>query len=143
MIGSRPIPRGDYRYKRKPKPEKSLRYDTILNGAVRVYKSDQREVCQENYQGRAEYRKRVEAMIERQDGVCALQISPLCPKRITPSTATFGHDRPRGNGAAFRDDRITDENGLPINHAECWHCNGLKGSKRLPTKGVPTWSKRT
>ena len=56
MIRRRPIPRSrDY-------PAVSLRYSTILNGAVRVY-PDGREVCQDSSAGWREYKRRVEAML--------------------------------------------------------------------------------
>jgi hypothetical protein len=42
MIRRRPIPRSPYQWKREPKPS-SLRYELILNGAVRLY-PDGREV---------------------------------------------------------------------------------------------------
>jgi hypothetical protein len=98
-----------------PKPEHSLRYETILNGAVRVY-PDGREVCQDSPAGWREYKRRVEAMLLRQGGRCC-----LCKKRLALGQATFEHQRRRGAGAAWRDDR-EDRNG--VSH---WICNMEKG----------------
>src|SRR5437016_4342611 len=119
-VRRRPIPRCRYDWKlAKPKP--SLRYETILNGGVRVYLGG-REVCQENAAGRREYARRVEVMVIRQDYRCS-----LCKRRITPATATFEHERRRGMGAAFRDDRILDECGNFANSASHWTCNLERG----------------
>lgn len=115
MIRRRPIPR------LSAKPEQSLRYETILNGAVRLYPGG-REVCQENAAGRREYGHRVQVMVQRQNYRCS-----LCNRRITPATATFEHERRRGMGAAFRQDKIVDENGDWINSASHWICNGERG----------------
>jgi hypothetical protein len=109
MIRRRPIPRTrDY-------PTESLRYSTILNGAVRVY-PDGREVCTDSPAGWREYKRRVEAMLLRQGGRCC-----LCKKRLALSQATFEHQRRRGFAATFRDDR-DDRNG-----ASHWICNMEKG----------------
>jgi hypothetical protein len=114
MIRRRPIPRSrDY-------PAVSLRYTTILNGAVRVY-PDGREVCQDSPAGWREYKRRVEAMLLRQGGRCC-----LCGKRLALSQATFEHQRRRGMGAAWRDDRITKD-GQDWNGAAHWVCNSEKG----------------
>lgn len=87
--------------------------------------ADGREVCdRDTAKGEAEYDDRVDAMVARQNGWCKCGVS------FTVTRATFGHDIPRGNGGCYRDDRIVDENGNPMNHAECWDCNGEKGSKR-------------
>lgn len=109
MIRRRPIPRSrDY-------PAVSLRYTTILNGAVRVY-PDGREVCTDSSAGWKEYKRRVEAMLLRQGGRCC-----LCGKRLALSQATFEHQRRRGMGAAWRDDRAD------CNGAAHWVCNSEKG----------------
>lgn len=114
MNRRRPIPRSrDYR------PE-SLRYTTILDGSVRVYK-DGREVCQDSAAGWREYKRRVEAMLLRQEGRCS-----LCRKRLALNQATFEHQRRRGIGAAWRDDRITKD-GKDWNGASHWICNSEKG----------------
>jgi len=121
MIRRRPIPRTGYRWKRDPKPENSLRYTTVLDGAVRVY-PDGREVCQDNPQGRKEYQRRIEVMCIRQNWVCC-----LCPDKLRSIyDATFEHQRRRGMGAAFRDDRI-EKDGKDWNGAAHWICNVEKG----------------
>lgn len=114
MIRRRPIPRSrDY-------PEHSLRYATILDGAVRVYPGG-REVCQDSPAGWREYQRRVKAMLERQEGRCC-----LCGRRLALNHATFEHQRRRGIGAAWRDDRITKD-GRDWNGAAHWVCNSEKG----------------
>lgn len=128
MIRPKPISRGTYRYQKKAKPVSSLRYDVILDGAVRVY-PDRRQVCQDNAPGRKEYAKRIEAMVQRQNFRCGCSLT--CTKRITLATATFGHEGLRGAGGSTRDDRIVDENGEWMNAAETWECNSAKGSKRF------------
>lgn len=119
MIRRRPIPRSAYHWHPEPKGP-SLRYELILNGAVRVYKDSAgnvvREVCQDSPAGWREYRKRVEIMWRRQDRKCA-----LCGKALYLSDATFDHQRRRGLHAAFRDDRL--ENGK----AAHWVCNVERG----------------
>lgn len=100
----RPIPRCSYQWKREPK-EASLRFELILNGAVRVY-PDGREVCQDSKAGWAEYKRRVEAMLLRQNWRCS-----LCGKRLSLRDATFEHQRRRGIGAAWRQDAIVDSEG--------------------------------
>ena len=114
MIRRRPIPRT------RLYPETSLRYEVILGGAVRRF-PDGREVCQDNAAGWRLYASRVREMVERQGKRCC-----LCNRRLAPSQATFEHQRRRGMGAAFRDDRI-EKDGLPWNGAAHWVCNGLKG----------------
>ena len=114
MIRRRPIPRSrDY-------PAESLRYTTILNGAVRVY-PDGREVCQDSPAGWREYKRRVGVMVERQRHRCS-----LCRGRLSLGNATFEHQRRRGMGAAWRDDRITKD-GQDWNGAAHWVCNGARG----------------
>jgi hypothetical protein len=103
--------------------EPSLRYELILDGAVRRYPSG-REVCCDTVKGKREYNRRVEAMALRQHGVCCLGHHLL-------KNPTFEHSIGRGLGAGHRDDRITDEDGRPMNGAACWTCNGEKGSRRL------------
>ncbi|HEY1800060.1 MAG TPA: hypothetical protein VGG46_03915 [Terriglobales bacterium] len=115
----RPIFRQPYRWQPKPKPS-SLRYELILDGAVRVYPGG-REVCQDSPAGWREYKRRVEVMVQRQNFRCS-----LCGKRISVSTATFEHQRRRGMGAAWRDDRITID-GKDWNSAAHWVCNGERG----------------
>lgn len=114
MMRRRPIPcTRDY-------PAESLRYSTILDGAVRVY-PDGREVCQDNAAGWREYRRRVKVMWLRQGGRCC-----DCGKPLSLGNATFEHQRRRGMGAAWRDDRI-EKDGQPWNGAAHWVCNVEKG----------------
>lgn len=121
MIRRRPIPRSFYRWLPRPKPANVLRYELILNGAVRVY-PDGREVCQDNPAGRREYARRVQVMLQRQNYRCS-----LCNGRLSVARATFEHERRRGMGAAFRDDRIEDEQGNWLNTAAHWRCNSKRG----------------
>jgi len=116
----RPIPRSNYRWLEKVKAVNSLRYSTILDGAVRVY-PDGREICQDNRQGWAEYKRRIEVMVERQRFKCC-----LCGKRISVADATFEHQRRRGLGGAWRDDRLGNAEGK-LNGAAHWICNSEKG----------------
>lgn len=115
MIRRRPLP------KSRIYPDSSLRYTTILDGAVRVY-ADGREVCQDSIAGWREYKRRVQAMLERQGGRCS-----FCKKRLALGQATFEHQRRRGMGAAWRDDRIEDAEGNWLNGAAHWICNGERG----------------
>jgi hypothetical protein len=120
MIRKRPIPRSAYHWKPEAK-QSSLRYETILDGgAIRF--PDGREVCQPNALGRRIYAKRVEEMVERQNFRCS-----LCNERLWLAGATFEHQRRRGMGAAFRDDRIIDQNGEWMNSAAHWVCNVKRG----------------
>lgn len=123
----RPNQSSSYRWKRTPKVRHSQHYDLIMDGAVIKY-HDGREVCQNNVAGQREYKRRVEAMCQRQDWKCACSLT--CTKRITPGNATFGHTDLRGAGGSRRDDRIEDEHGNWMNTAETWDCNGAKGSRR-------------
>jgi hypothetical protein len=106
--------------KNRPRPESSLRYSTILDGAVLVY-PDGREVCVNSKAGWREYKRRVKLMLQRQDGHCC-----LCSRPLALGNATFEHQRRRGMGAAWRDDRITKD-GQDWNGAAHWVCNGEKG----------------
>jgi hypothetical protein len=114
MIRRRPIPR--YRFY----PNSSLHYETILDGAVRVYR-DGREVCQNSKAGWLEYNRRIKVMVQRQGHRCC-----LCGRPLSLGNATFEHQRRRGMGAAWRDDRI-EKDGLPWNGAAHWVCNSVKG----------------
>jgi hypothetical protein len=114
MIRRRPIPRT-----RAYSPE-SLRYTTLLDGAVRVY-PDGREVCQNSKAGWIEYKRRVKVMLQRQGHRCC-----LCNRPLALGNATFEHQRRRGMGAAWRDDRITKD-GQDWNGAAHWMCNSNRG----------------
>ena len=119
MIRRRPIPRT------RPYPDASLRYATIHDGAVRVYTDALgevvREVCQNSKAGWLEYNRRVKVMLERQGRRCG-----LCGKPLALGNATFEHQRRRGMGAAWRDDRILKD-GADWNGAAHWTCNVEKG----------------
>ena len=114
MIRRRPIP------KFRLKPEVSQHYETILDGAVLLYK-DGREVCTDSPAGWKEYKRRVSVMLERQAHRCC-----LCGRRLSLANATFEHQRRKGMGAAWRDDRITKD-GQDWNGAAHWVCNSEKG----------------
>lgn len=87
---------------------------------------DGREVCAKTPLGRREYKHRLELMWERQEGLCC-----LCGMPLRLEESTFEHQRPKGIGSAFADDRI-EVDGEPINGAAHWICNGSKGSRRVP-----------
>ena len=116
--GSRPRP---LLARAKLYPEISQHYELIMDGAVRRY-SDGREVCQDSPAGWREYKWRVAVMVQRQGHRCC-----LCNRRLALGIATFEHQRRRGMGAAWRDDRIVDAEGNWINGAAHWICNGEKG----------------
>jgi hypothetical protein len=69
------------------KPEHSLRYSTILDGAVIVY-PDGREVCVNSKAGWIEYKRRVKVMLQRQNRRCC-----LCNRPLSLGNATFEHER--------------------------------------------------
>lgn len=72
-------------------------------------------------------------MLQRQKGLCGLKLGYYCNlfgHILTPEYATFDHERPRGMGAGFRDDRI-EVDGKWQNCAACWECNCIKGSRRV------------
>jgi hypothetical protein len=75
---------------------------------------------------RREYKRRTQAMAERQNNECA-----ICRKWLT--VPTFDHQWGRGHGGAFRDDRI-ELDGEWFNAALCPDCNHLKGSRRYHWK---------
>jgi hypothetical protein len=72
--------------------------------------------------GWAEYKRRVQVMVQRQNYRCC-----LCKKRISVADATFEHQRRRGMGGAWRDDRSEDADGKVLNGAAHWICNSEKG----------------
>lgn len=63
-------------------------------------------------------------MAKRQGGLCGLCGLPM-------TEPTFDHEFGRGMGGARRDDRI-EINGMWINAAVHWKCNGEKGSRAVP-----------
>ena len=110
----RPIP------KFKLRPEVSQHYELVLDGAVRRYR-DGREVCVNSAAGWIEYKRRVKVMLQRQGHRCC-----LCNRPLALGNATFEHQRRRGMGAAWRDDRI-EKDGEPWNGCAHWTCNSEKG----------------
>jgi hypothetical protein len=114
MIRRRPIPRT------RSFPEVSQHFELILEGAVRRY-SDGREVCVDSAAGWREYKRRVSVMLQRQNFRCC-----LCNRRLSLANATFEHQRRRGMGAAWRDDRLETADGK-LNGAAHWICNSQKG----------------
>lgn len=112
----RPILRSAY----KLEPP-SLRYEVILDGAVIRYQ-DGREVCVNNAAGWREYKHRVRVMWQRQERRCC-----LCNKPLALANATFEHQRRRGMGSAWRNDKIENEDGSWVNGAAHWVCNVEKG----------------
>lgn len=115
----RPLARSSYHWHPEAKGP-SLRYEIILDGAVRAYKDSAgnvvREVCQDSPKGWLEYQRRVGVMVQRQNYRCC-----LCGRRLSVGNATFEHQRRRGMGAAFRN----DDPG--VNGAAHWICNSEKG----------------
>lgn len=120
MIRRRPLPRSIYRWEPKAKVS-SLRWEVILGGAA-IRMPDGREICQPNAQGDRLYAKRVREMVQRQNFRCC-----LCKRRLNAADATFEHQRRRGMGAAWRDDRIVDAEGNWVNGVAHWICNREKG----------------
>lgn len=122
----------------------SLKWDLILDGAVREYPCG-RQVCCDTVKGKREYQRRIEAMALRQHGICGLSGAFRQQDVLTKSgiqsvitrgphllkNPTFEHSAGRGMNAGHRDDRITDRNGENMNCAACWDCNSEKGSRRL------------
>lgn len=101
----------------------SLKYDLICDGAVRKYHGSGREVCCDTPKGRAEYARRTEEMCLRQHNICKRAIHLI----VDP---TFDHERSRGGGGGFRDDRTRNEKtGEEMNGCSCLKCNGEAGSK--------------
>ena len=103
---------------------------------VKVF-PDGREVCQtrldhpEGAEGRAEYKRRKEAMWKRQKGICCLYgFFPQCPGKLLLKECSFEHEDGRGGGK--RDDRISLPDGTWINGVSHLQCNSAKGSKHIP-----------
>jgi hypothetical protein len=85
---------------------------------------DGREICLQNADGRAEYKRRKMLMWQRQSGLCSLGKEPI---RLIDGE--FEHAEGRTSGR--RDDRIVDEKGNPINSLACRKHNRAKGSKHF------------
>jgi hypothetical protein len=97
--------------------------------------ADGREICytigwvRQSLAGRNEYRRRINAMLERQKGFCCLHgYAPDCPGFLAEEDATFEHENGRSGGR--RDDRI-EVSGKWINGAAHLICNHWKGSRRI------------
>lgn len=65
--------------------------------------------------------RRVKVMWLRQEGRCS-----LCGRPVALGNATFEHQRRRGLGAAWRDDRY-EKDGMPWNSVSHWVCNSIRG----------------
>lgn len=91
-------------------------------------KDDGAEVCnRETAEGRREYKRRVDAMTERQKDMCCLYgFIESCPGSLIGWLPTFEHEDGRGGGK--RDDRI-EKDGRRYNGAAHWNCNQEKGSR--------------
>lgn len=89
--------------------------------AVKVFPGG-REVCQKTPAGDAEYKRRIEEMWDRDNGICC-----ICDTHVDLDEATFEHKaRSRGMGGGKRDDR-TSVNGVSHLHCNTFH----KGSRSL------------
>jgi len=116
---------------RFPKP-KDTRPQETENRAFRTM-SDGREVCFNHpltgtSEGRAEYKRRLALMLERQNGICCLAVHLNCcagPLRL--KDATWEHEA----GRKFRDDRIELPSGRWINGAACYNGNQLKADWKI------------
>lgn len=70
-------------------------------------------------------------MWERQGRMCCLYgFLAECPGKLNWDDATFDHEVPRGYGGREQDDRI-EIDGRRRNGAAHYHCNALKGSRRI------------
>jgi hypothetical protein len=103
---------------------------------VRTYRDGREVIRTSTRAGRALYKLRTRSMWERQGGMCGLQISSKCIKKLPLRLAHFDHSDGRGmggssGGAGKRDDRILIDD-KPVNCAACFYCNAEKGSRRLP-----------
>jgi hypothetical protein len=87
----------------------------------------------EGAEARAEYKRRKEAMWERQKGICCLYgFLPQCPGKLLLKDCSFEHEDGRGAGGSKRDDRIVLPDGTWINGVSHLLCNSLKGSRHIP-----------
>ena len=126
MIRKTPLRRSSKPIKRSRIAPVSKR--SVARPVISVY-ADGREVLNNNTNaGRAEYKRRAEAMRQRQGETCC-----ICNQWLSQKESTFEHEASRGMGGGFRDDRI-EINGKPINGAAHGHCNRIKGSKHIVSK---------
>lgn len=86
---------------------------------------DGREICSEHAAGKREYERRKKIMWMRQLERCA-----TCREHTAFEEGQFGHGRSRGFGGGFRDDRIWDQDGRPMNAFLCGKCNSAQGSRK-------------
>jgi ribosomal protein L44E len=102
-----------------------------MSDAVLVF-TDGREICNRRTRaGRAEYKRRIGIMWERQGRMCCLHGHlKACPGKLNRLDATFDHEVPRGMGGGSQDDRI-EVNGRRQNGAAHNVCNLAKGSRRI------------
>lgn len=118
-----------------PKPKDTPRVETE-NPAFRTLR-DKREVCRTGLndgtlEGRREYKRRVAAMLRRQNGICCLAVHlGCCAGPLKIEDATFEHEAGRGMGGSKRDDRIELPDGRWINGAACYRGNQMKGGNKL------------
>jgi hypothetical protein len=101
----------------------------LVDDIYRKY-DDNREVCLPNKKGRAEYKRRRNAMAARQGWRCGTCQNPMRETQGYFNSATFQHDDGRGMGGARQDDRIEDERGSWLNSCLCYQCNVKAGSVR-------------
>jgi hypothetical protein len=113
----------------KPKPEGyNPAFETMRDG---------REICRNHpetgtTEGRREYKRRIAAMLNRQNGICCLAgYAPMCPGPLALKDASFEHELSRGMGGGKRNDAITKPNGDWINGAAHYECNQWKSSRRI------------
>lgn len=83
-----------------------------------------REVCSPTASGRRDYDRRREAMMVRQNFLCA-----ICRRLFL--CVEFDHEAGRGSNGNHRDDRLFHEDGSWRNAALCTACNTWKASKRF------------
>jgi hypothetical protein len=117
------IPRRTPLKRTKPFRPKRRTKRNVTGGLITFL--DGREVCRDNAEGKRIYRQRVEAMAMRQHNRCC-----LCGLYMPEGDRTFEHERPRGMGGAFRDDRI-EVDGVRTNGTAHSKCNFEKGSRRV------------
>jgi hypothetical protein len=98
---------------------------------------DLREICRNHPEtgtsaGRAEYKRRIALMWERQRGICCLAgHAPMCPGPLRLEDSTFEHENGRGVDGSKRDDRIELPNGKWLNGASHYVCNQWKSSRKI------------
>lgn len=111
-----------------PKKKKRKRPEPV---PIKVY-ADGREVCNlKTVEGAEEYHRRKWVMWERQGKRCCLEgFISECPGALRRMDCTFEHEAGKGMGGSRHDDRI-EVDGVWVNGAAHFICNGLKGSRRM------------